>query len=816
MRALLLGIFVLVPAQVEAQRTLHIPADYLTIQAGIDAATPGDTVLVAPGTWLENLDFHGKAITVQSAEGPALTILDGRRLAPTVSFTTGETRASVLSGFTLRHGAPAPALPGQAAPHGAGALLTGSSPTLTGNLFTENLCAALDATAAAPLLADNRFTRTQPDSTCLAQAVAPLTFTGSPATGSLVATLLHNTVESNDLTGSATQPNAGAIALLGARALLQGNTLRFNIVSGDAPALQILTSPGLGTPTLLQENLLYGNTSQCGPALLVQVLNDPATTVQPHLEVEVLGNTLADDTLSSSCPAANLAAEFTVAAGTLPAQILVANNIFAAASSYPAFACTQPLAPDAFHHNLIHNLNGPFLSPVCADAGANLFNDPLFADRPAGDYHLSLRSTAVDAGANAVAPRPARDLDNALRLQNATGRPTAVVDLGAFEYPGPRSALAPTTTVLNLAPFPGQAFQATTLSAQVTTSAGSVPAGTVLFSASGQTLATVALDSTGRAAFTTTSLTAARWTVFATFSGSPTLEPSTSAPMAQTVAPAATLLAFSLTPSVAAVSQAVTLSAHVSAPLSTRIPTGAVQFFELPASGAPIPLGGPALDPAGNAAFSLATLVEGTHRIMAAYPGDPNFAPVTLPAADALTLTISARGYLQALATPTLTVATTHHAPITLTLTSLGNFADSLALSCANLPPSATCSFAPASATLSAGARAAIVLTVDTDAIPGFAKSSPPTLLPDLGSGSRMAFAGLFSLGLLLARRSTRRDRARLGLFSILLVAATFLGCGAGQYPAHTPPGTYQIDVISQATATGQSQTTPLTLVVTP
>ena len=70
--------------------TLNVPQDFPTIQAAINAAQNGETVLVAPGTYVETIDFHGKAITVTSAQGPSLTIIDGGRLDSVATFVSGE------------------------------------------------------------------------------------------------------------------------------------------------------------------------------------------------------------------------------------------------------------------------------------------------------------------------------------------------------------------------------------------------------------------------------------------------------------------------------------------------------------------------------------------------------------------------------------------------------------------------------------------------------------------------------------------------------------------------------------------------------
>src|SRR3972149_6102651 len=59
--------------------TLTVPTDYSTIQAAINAAFPGDTVLVLAGTYTENITIN-KAITLTSDAGPGATIIDGRDL----------------------------------------------------------------------------------------------------------------------------------------------------------------------------------------------------------------------------------------------------------------------------------------------------------------------------------------------------------------------------------------------------------------------------------------------------------------------------------------------------------------------------------------------------------------------------------------------------------------------------------------------------------------------------------------------------------------------------------------------------------------
>jgi len=71
-----------------------------TIQKAIDKASAGDTVLVWPGTYQEDLSFNRKAITVQSAADAAVIVA---KVAYAFSFFSAESSKSMVSNFVIRN-----------------------------------------------------------------------------------------------------------------------------------------------------------------------------------------------------------------------------------------------------------------------------------------------------------------------------------------------------------------------------------------------------------------------------------------------------------------------------------------------------------------------------------------------------------------------------------------------------------------------------------------------------------------------------------------------------------------------------------------
>lgn len=133
MRYMIMLLAVLVISSVGfGQTTWYVPDDF---PAGIQAAISdpsvlnGDTIVVREGTYYENIDFLGKAITVTSEFGAPLTVIEGDRTGPVVKFVSGEGPDSVLSGLTITNGKYG---------YGGGIHCESTSPTITGNRVDGN------------------------------------------------------------------------------------------------------------------------------------------------------------------------------------------------------------------------------------------------------------------------------------------------------------------------------------------------------------------------------------------------------------------------------------------------------------------------------------------------------------------------------------------------------------------------------------------------------------------------------------------------------------------------------------------------------
>ncbi|MFH1703446.1 MAG: SBBP repeat-containing protein [Nitrospirota bacterium] len=119
--------------------TIYVPQDYPTIQQAIDAAWDGCTILVSTGNYVENINFHGKAIRVKGVgtsgpcgcpeEGMSKVSIMGKYNGSVVTFNTGETRNSILEGFTIKNGF---------ATLGGGILIGDASPTILDCYINKN------------------------------------------------------------------------------------------------------------------------------------------------------------------------------------------------------------------------------------------------------------------------------------------------------------------------------------------------------------------------------------------------------------------------------------------------------------------------------------------------------------------------------------------------------------------------------------------------------------------------------------------------------------------------------------------------------
>lgn len=112
--------------------TVAVPDDFDTIQRAIDAVSDGATVCVRAGTWTENLELDGRALSLVGLDGRDTTVIDGRGRSSVLTVVNSSDVS--FAGFTLINGS---------AEYGGGIFAEGSTLALadcsvSGNEAGEN------------------------------------------------------------------------------------------------------------------------------------------------------------------------------------------------------------------------------------------------------------------------------------------------------------------------------------------------------------------------------------------------------------------------------------------------------------------------------------------------------------------------------------------------------------------------------------------------------------------------------------------------------------------------------------------------------
>ena len=406
--SLCFSVLLLVARAVAQVATIQVPADQPSIQAAINAATNGDTVLVSPGTYTENINFSGKAITVTSASGPLATIIDGGATTSVVTFNSGEGPTSILSGFTIRNG--------QSIYYGGGIEISSASPTIIGNIITGNhgiYGIGIDVHGGSPLIKGNTITgNTQAggDGGAGGGGIATWGSSSSPASP----TIIGNTITTNSVSGGG---NGGGISVgYYGQPTIQNNLISGNNAYNYGGGIAVWNYSG----AIILQNVIINNAAGGGGS-------GGGIGIYASQNVVLVNNTINGNT------AANSSSGIYVASGS-PLTVTLANNIVVASTSQVAVECasTWSSSSPVFDDNDFYSATGSAYTGVCnlSSGSSNISVEPLFANPSSLDFHLSTGSPAIDAGGPTPIPLPTTDFDGNPRVVNGT------VDMGAYEYQG--------------------------------------------------------------------------------------------------------------------------------------------------------------------------------------------------------------------------------------------------------------------------------------------------------------------------------------------------------------------------------------------
>ncbi len=372
-----------------------IPDNFPTIQAGIDAAVNGDTVLVRDGTYplTAAIDFKGKAITVKSEHGAGNCILDGQHATRVVYFHSDEGSNSILSGFTIRNG-----YSGQ----GAGIYLSASSPTISHCTIRDNQAETGDSSCAGGGIYGS----------ASSPVISSCTIKGNVATSTIASSgggiyisgghpVITNTIITANSAYGQFGASGGGISVNGSSPIIDNSDIDSNSVSnfgnyGTAGGGIYFSSTAYLS---LVNCVINGNSANKGGGIYI----DGSPSFPGMTNCTIVRNTATTENGGGVFFANN--------STDIINSILWENspeNVYKYGTSTPNITYSD--------------VGGGYAGTGNIDAS------PAFVNIALADFHLTAASPCINKGSNAAANLPSFDKDGRVRINGSS------VDMGAYEY----------------------------------------------------------------------------------------------------------------------------------------------------------------------------------------------------------------------------------------------------------------------------------------------------------------------------------------------------------------------------------------------
>jgi parallel beta helix pectate lyase-like protein len=362
--------------------------DAATIQAGIDSAAGGDTVLVGPGTYYENIDFLGKDVVLLAKHGPEVTTIDGSRAADSVvKLGTGESRAAVIEGFTITGGRGTAKYSGNSV-RGGGVMCYRSSPTIRGNRIVGNTA----HTGGGLAVGDGDIVSPRPF-----PLIEGNLFADNISDGNAGALLIEHAdviVRKNVFRRNSCVSDGGAIRLyLGeGSAELINNEFIENEARDKGGALLIVVPPQLTLPITVEGNLFLRNSSFAsegggsGSGGAIWVYGASGTIIRNNT---IVSNRGVDETVSGG---GGILMESTSSGLTIEFNIVALNEGGGISCRYDV---ATPLGRNLLWMNSNADIGGPGSTCPQDWISSQLVADPVFCNPATDDYRVSSTSPAL-------------------------------------------------------------------------------------------------------------------------------------------------------------------------------------------------------------------------------------------------------------------------------------------------------------------------------------------------------------------------------------------------------------------------------------